>query len=250
MYIKETCVICGVKEIHKYIPWRTVYKKGEKRAAKLKPTSDAQKKVNERRSKIKKQRIIRANFAEGDLWITFTYEKEKRPESIEKAKSDRKALLDKLRARLLKLGIEFKYVCSTEVGSKGGVHHHLIMKPCDTSIISKIWKKGGVHIEYIYSEDISRLARYMTGDDSEDERHRHSVVLESWSRSKNLIVPEVKKERIHNRTFTRTPKPEAGYIIENLRNGINSWGYEWQSYNLVPIKKRELPHRKRVRNTA
>ena len=244
MYIKETCEINSVKEIEKYTPWRSVYPKGEKRAARSRPTSEAQKKVNERRAKRDKQRIIRANFGKGDLWLTFTYKKEERPDSMERAKEDRKNLLDKLRRFLKKEGIEFKYVCVTEIGTLGGVHHHLIMKPCDASIFSKIWKKGGVHIEYIYSEDISRLARYMSGDETEeDEKKRHSVVLESWSRSKNLIVPEVKKERIHSRSFSKNPKPEKGYRIENLQNGINSFGYCWQRYDLVP-------HENRVRNTA
>lgn len=251
MYIKETCIINGVKEVHKYTPWRTVYPKGEKRAVKQKPTSEAQKKVNERRAKLKKQRIIRANFQKGDLWLTFTYKKENRPESIEAAKKDRKNFLDRLRKELQKLNCEFKYVCSTEIGEKGGVHHHLIMKPCDTSILSKVWKLGGVHIEYIYSEDLDRLARYMTGDDTEpDERKRHSVVLESWSSSRNLIVPEVIKERIHSRTFSKNPKPEAGYEIKDLQNGINSWGYEWQSYILVPIKKEKFRSDFRLRNTT
>ena len=54
MYIKEVCEIRGVKEVYKYTPWRSVYKKGEKRAVKTNPTSEAQKKVNERRSKNKK----------------------------------------------------------------------------------------------------------------------------------------------------------------------------------------------------
>ena len=239
MYIKETCEIRGVKEVHKYTPWRTVYPKGEKRAAKLKPTSEAQKKVNERRAKLQKQRIIRANFTKGDLWLTFTYKKENRPDGIKKAKAERKSLIDNLRRELGKLKVEFKYVCSTEIGTQGGVHHHMIMKPCDTSILSKVWKLGGVHIEYIYSEDLSKLARYMTGDDSErDERQRHSVVIESWSRSRNLIIPEVKKERIHSRSFSKTPKPEKGYEIKNLQNGINSWGYEWQRYELVPTQFR------------
>ena len=234
MYIKETCEIRGVKEVYKFTPWRSVYNKGEKRAPKSKDTSDAQKKVNERRAKQNKQRIIRANFQKGDLWLTFTYMNEKRPDSIERAKRDRKNLLDKLRKALNKEGIEFKYVCVTEVGAKGGIHHHMIMKPCDTSIIADIWKSGGVHIEHVYTEDLERLARYMTGDDTKEEKQRHSVILESWSRSRNLIVPEVKRERIHARSFSKNPKPEAGYRIENLQNGINAWGYEWQRYNLIP----------------
>lgn len=244
MYIKEVCEIRGVKEVYKFTPWRSVYPKGEKRAQKTKATSEAQKKVNERRAKQQKQRIIRANFEKGDLWLTFTYKKEERPKTIDKAKADRKNLLDKLRKALKKEGIEFKYVCVTEVGSKGGVHHHMIMKPCNTSIIADIWKPGGVHIEHIYTEDLERLARYMTGDDTEkNEKQRHLVMLESWSRSRNLIVPEVIKIRIHQRSFSKNPKPEKGYRLENLQNGINAWGYEWQRYDLVP-------HENRVRNTA
>ena len=244
MYIKETCEIRGVKEVYKFTPWRSVYNKGEKRATKSKATTEAQKRVNERRAKQNKQRIIRANFQKGDLWLTFTYMKEKRPDSIDKAKADRKNLIDKLRKTLGKAGVEFKYVCVTEVGERGGVHHHMIMKACDTSILACIWKLGGVHIEHIYTEDLERLSRYMTGDDTEkDEKKRHSVVLESWSRSRNLIVPLVVRERIHSRSFSKTPKAEKGYILKNLQNGINAWGYEWQRYTLVP-------HENKVRNTT
>lgn len=230
MYIKEVCEIKGEKEVYKYIPWRTVYKRGEKRSGRIAPTSEAQKKVNERRAKINKQRIVRANFEKGDLWLTFTYARENRPLNIAEAKADRKRLLDRLRRELKRSGKEFRYVCVTEVGSKGGIHHHMIVKRCCTEIFPKIWKKGGVHIEYIYSEDVSKLARYMSGDDTEPERKRHTVILESWSRSKNLIVPEVKRERINRRSFSKSPKPERGYIIESLQNGINAWGYEWQRY--------------------
>ncbi len=231
MYIKETCIIRGIKEIDKFYPMRA-YPKGEKRGIRKRVTSEAQKKVNERRSRKDKERIIKANFERGDLWLTFTYTKEKKPADMDQAKLDRKNLLDKMRKKFRKEGIEFKYICVTEIGERGGVHHHMILKKADSAIAAECWLKGGVHIKHIYSDNLSELAEYMSGGDD-----KHGVV-ENWSRSRNLIVPEVIREHIHARSFSNYPKPEKGYYIDDLRSGITAWGYEWQSYKLVPIERK------------
>lgn len=243
MYIKETCIIKGIKEIDKYKRMRK-YVKGEKRGKKINETSVAQKRINERLAKKNKQRIIRANFEKGDLFITFTYQKSKRPKTKKTITKDRKDLIDRIRKALQKQGIEFKYVCVTEIGVKGAVHHHILIKSCDTSVFSKAWSKGSTHIQYIYSEDLERLAAYMTGDKIDDEdKTKHECVFEGWSRSRNLIVPEVKRERISAKSFSKIPRPEKGTRIVDLRQGVNAYGYEYQSYKLVPD---ERPERKKL----
>ena len=236
MYIKETCIVNGIYEIDKYCRPRS-YQKGESRGKKAKLTSEAQKKVNQRHAKKKKQRIIRANFTKDDLFLTFTYAEGNRPQTKEEARLDRKALMDGIRKAMQKRGIRFSYVAVTEIGVKGGVHHHLLVKKCDTEIFTRVWKKGGINFKYIYSEDLDRLAKYLSGDDESEERKKHECVYEFWSHSKDLVIPEVKRERISSRSFIKIPKVRRGYILTDLRQGINSWGYEWQSYKLVPIER-------------
>lgn len=234
MYIKETCIINGVKEIDKYKCMR-VYKKGEKRAKKTLPTSEKQKKVNIRNAKKQKQRIIKANFTKGDLFVTLTYMKEHKPKTKDEALEDKKLFIGRMRASLIRRGLDFKYCSITEIGTKGAVHHHMLIKKCDAELISKHWKKGGVHFKFIYSEDVSKLARYLSGDkEVEGDWEKHECAFEKWSHSRNLIIPEVTKEHIHAKDFSKTPRAEKGYRVEELRQGSTEWGYEWQSYKLVP----------------
>lgn len=239
MYIKETCVINGVIEIDKYCRMRS-YTKGESRGKKTKATSDAQKKVNDRHSKKKKQRIIKANFKKGDLFLTFTYKEGERPKTKDEARVDKKNLLGRIRKKLERMGKKFSYVAVTEIGTKGGVHHHLLVRGSDAEIFQNVWEKGGIDFKFIYSEDVERLAEYLSGDDETEERKKHECVYEFWSHSKDLVIPEVKRERISSRSFIKIPKVKRGYILADLRQGINSWGYEWQSYKLIPIGKERI----------
>ena len=58
---------------------------GEKRQAKAKPTPAAVRRQNQRRKEEKAERMINANFTEGDLVRTLTFARDKRPADMKEA---------------------------------------------------------------------------------------------------------------------------------------------------------------------
>ena len=61
---------------------------------------------------------------------------------------DIRAFLDKLRRAYKKQGVPLKWMLHTEIGSRGGIHHHLIINRVTDSdlIIRRAWKKGGAQM--------------------------------------------------------------------------------------------------------
>ena len=76
MYTKVTYDLGEVKEIQKYIPGN-YGAPGCPRERKRKRTPEEIKRQNERNKRRKVQRLIMANFGEGDLHVTLTYAKDK-----------------------------------------------------------------------------------------------------------------------------------------------------------------------------
>ena len=77
------------------------------------------------------QLLILGNFKEG--WhITLTYAKDKRPQTPEEAKRNLQKFHRRMKTKFKKAGFEYKWLAVTEIGSKGAVHHHLILEDIHT----------------------------------------------------------------------------------------------------------------------
>lgn len=244
-YIKERCVIGDVIEIEKYYSWRYGVK-GIPRNENIKSTTEVQRKINERMARKKKRRIINANFTVGDIYLTFTYKKENRPANIEDAFRNIKRFIDTLRRILKKQGEQLKYVGVTEIGQKGAVHHHLLIKKFDTNILftkrknnktqkeKSIWVFGKVMITPIYTKDLTDLANYFNKESRGNVANNGS--RKKWTQSRNLIIPQSEKRIIKAKYWTEYPKAEKGYTIieDSIYSGICDWnGYPYQSYRMV-----------------
>lgn len=237
-YIKEVCEYGNYIDVEKYYTWKW-HDKNCIRGPNEKVTSEQQKKINERLAKKQKRRILNANFSVGDIWLTLTYMKSMRPCNMKEAvKNLKNKFLDKLRRILKKRGEELKYVAVTEIGKKGAVHHHLVIKKFDVNIISEfgLWKFGKASMVFIYSEDLQKLSDYMckgSSGQTDDEG-----VEKKWSQSRNLIIPVSKKTVIKADSWTKLPKAIKGYelIEDSLQVGINGMGYPYQSYRMVKIQ--------------
>lgn len=88
--------------------------------------------VQRRRNELlKKKRIvwnICTNFKKSDWWVTLTYRRSERPDSMVMAKKQRSRFIRRLREKLKKKDIPLTYTAMTERGVKGGLHHHFITK--------------------------------------------------------------------------------------------------------------------------
>ena len=79
-----------------------IHPPGATRSEKMKDTKESQKKINLRKAITELTILMNANFVPGDYHITLTYERDKRAETVEEAKRDRKIFLDRLRRRMKK----------------------------------------------------------------------------------------------------------------------------------------------------
>lgn len=229
MYTKVTYDLGEVKEIQKYIPGN-YGAPGCARERKRKRTPAEIKAQNERNKRRRVQRLIMANFGEGDLHVTLTYRKEERPETAEMANALRAKFLSELRKGFKKAGVELKYIGVTETGSRGAVHHHIVINNPDgldvTKLIQKSWKYGQTYYSPLYEDgEYEQLADYLLKGESDKGA--------SYTRSRNLKIPEPKRELVLSKRWKDPPTVPKGWEIikETVFNGTNPvTGYPYQRY--------------------
>ena len=127
MYIKKIWDLGRVRMVEKHYPGN-YGAPGVKRSEKKKKTPEDVARQN-RTNRVKKvQRLILANFKEGDWHLVLGYRKGERPETFQGAKERLKKFMDKMRAAFKRAGVPFKWIAVTERGKRGGCHHHLIIE--------------------------------------------------------------------------------------------------------------------------
>ena len=103
-YIKEKCRAGKTVEYRYYYTYR-YNDGGGRRRAKYKHTPEAQQEVNRRKAVRECTRLLNANFRPGDLYITYTYRKNARPQNEAVMRRQVKTLLDRLRRITLLLDL-------------------------------------------------------------------------------------------------------------------------------------------------
>ncbi len=239
MYAKVVYDMGWVKEVKKYYPGN-YGAPGQKRKKKEKPTPEVIIRQNHSNRVKKIQRLILANFREGDWHLVLKYKKDKRPESIRDAKKILKKFIDAMRETYKKAGRPFKYICVTERGKRGACHHHLIIEDIVDSklntkkVVMKLWREGSWAFIPLYEDgEFEDLADYIAKKETKEENEGCS-----YSRSRNLITPQPQKEIIRHKRWSREPRPEKGWYIlpDSVRNGENPvTGYPYQCYMMRRI---------------
>lgn len=233
--------------------------KGEKRCQKVKATPEQIKKQNQQNRERKLLRLIRANFFLEDLWITLKYPAGTR-KPLEEIKKDFKKFTDQMRKIYKARGQIFKYVYRMEIGSRGGIHIHILinrLEEHDTDLVAKkAWVGNRMQWENVYeSGGFERLADYIVKQPnrqmegqlsffSEEERK----VLVAYNSSRNLIRPEPERKVYQHWTMRKIlndgPKPAPGFYIDpdSIHRGVNRFtGMSYLRYTecrLRPIESR------------
>ena len=133
-----------------------------------------------------------------------------------------------------------KWMLHTEIGSRGGVHHHLVINriPDADLIMRRAWEKGGVHIDLLYDEGgLRKLAEYLSKMPDEENKLRES----RYSCSRNLKIPVAEVKIYKRKTWKDEPKPPKGYYLdkETYHEGINPvTGYKYRRYILIRLNRR------------
>lgn len=211
-----------------------------KRGPRRKRTPEDIERQNKTNREKKVQRLILANFHEGDWHLVLKYKKELRPESLAEAKKQVQKFLADMRKAYKKAGYQFKYIYVTERGKQGACHHHLIIEDIaepglnTKKMVMKHWQYGSKAFIPLYEDgEFENLAEYIVKKETKEEAEGCT-----YSRSRNLIVPEPQREIIHRKRWQQEPRPEKGWYIipDSIVNGFNPvTGYPYQHYTMRRI---------------
>ena len=104
----------------------------------------AKRDLNEKNSRKQCERVINANFGDGDIWATFTYSADYAPVSMEVARSNMQNYIRRLNYQRRKRGLpNARYVYVTEQGDKGRWHHHIVLDgDIEMDIVESLWIYG------------------------------------------------------------------------------------------------------------
>jgi hypothetical protein len=211
---------------------------GMKRLKKKKATPEQIEKINKINKERKCWRKMVLNFRENDYWITLTYKKDERPLDMKAAAQDIKDFIDKIRSQYRKREKELKWMLHTEIGSKGGCHHHLVLNRITDAdlIIKKAWSKGGIHLKLMYEEgNFQKLAEYLSKKPDEENKLKES----RYSCSRNLKLPKSDTKPYKRKTWTEEPKPRKGFYVDkqSYHEGINPvTGYKYRRYLMMKVQ--------------
>lgn len=159
--------------------------------------------------------LLANNFDSTGSHVTLTYSGAE--PTKEQAAADRKKMIAKLRKEFRKQGKELKYVIVTEFKNKR-IHHHIVVNSQDVGLITKIWGKGGVHFTALREEgDFHDLAEYLIKETEKTFREPDSHHRQRYSRSRNLLMPQTKRDETSLKEMMEDPTPISGYYIPKDR---------------------------------
>lgn len=213
---------------------------GTKRQEKTKETTKAQEQVNIRNAERRVRWLMNENFGPGDLYLTFDYAPASRPEDGEGLKRHGEKLKRDLRRLYQKKGMALKYIYTMERGSKGAMHHHILIQDGATvQELRKIWPYGRVHIKPLddtgqYRKLAAYFIKYAVKTRNTDRR----LMRRYYDSSKNLRMPVIRKIIVRRKTFRKEPAMKKGYWLDKdtEQHYIDRNGFEVMRYTLVKLQ--------------
>lgn len=214
-----------------------------------KKNSKAQNNLNDKNARKEFLRLANHNFNDGDYWITFTYDNEHYPESMEAALKNMHNFIISINRKRKRRGLnnaKYMYVTEWKEGSKGiRCHHHLLMdNGLDMNTVEGSWKKGRRNQIRKISKDeygLAGMANYLTKNPAGKKR---------WCRSTNLIKPPVRKNhykfkpnkvkrmiRDKNILKHEMEKQYPGYIFTDVKIYCNEFNSGYYIY--ARLRKKE-----------
>ena len=187
------------------------YRQSNGRRSRSKPTTAAQKKLNQRHREEKLVRLLHANFTPDDLEIHLTYTVQ--PESEEEAARNARNYIRRIQRMRKKAGLPpLKYIVVTERGGKTGrYHHHITINGgLDRDAAEAAWGLGYANSRRLQFTEtgLAGLGHYIV---------KKPVGKKAWNASKNLIDPDPK---------TRDGRISGRRAEELARDTTNNAEYE------------------------
>lgn len=212
-------------EVIETYPSNNGYNLTRERYDKRTPPSMAR--YNEKMQVRKLTRLINTNFVNNDFFLTLHYTKADRPKP-ETAKKQLSVFLRRLKALYKRNGKELKYIKVSAYGSKGGIHHHIVINNIgiDINKITALWQysKRTPDFTPLYDTgEYSALASYLIKQ-SKIGHNAETISGRRYSGSHNLKQPELIKDiYIPKIVWKELPTPKRNYIIDidSIEAGVN-----------------------------
>lgn len=208
---------------------------GQKRAERQKLTPEQIQRRNQKNKEKLCRRKLRANFSEGDYFLTLTYRKSDRPKDMEEAKEHWRVFIRKVRTKYKRLEHDLRWIRNIEVGTKGAWHIHMVVNRIDQTddIIDECWPYGVVDFKKIRKlGDMAKVAAYITKSALTEKRVKES----DYSSSRNLPIPKPEVKIIRRWQSWKEPAVKKGWYLDkdSLYEGINPvTGYRYRTYTLL-----------------
>lgn len=182
----------------------------------------AQKNLNDKNSRKFLVRKINANFGDGDIWITLTYDNDHLPADgdMDAAYKDMKSWIGCINRERKKRGLpKSKWIYVTEYDKNASVrwHHHVIMDgELDMDIVEKCWKKGRRNeVRRLKKDDsgLSGMANYIVKQKDRLKSEKR------WHCSRGLLNPDIKV--VHSKQPEKgqgSYKPIGKYVDGMVKN--------------------------------
>lgn len=203
------------------------YKNAKQRNKKAKPTSQIQKKLNQRNAENKITRLLNENFTPNDIQFNLSYNNRFLPRSDEEAARELRNFLRRVkRYRKRNSMPALKYIAVTEKGKRSGrYHHHIVMNGgIDINTLAALWGRGYTTTKPLQFDEtgLIGLARYIVKEPVASKKR--------WNASKNLVHPQarIREGRLSKRK-----------VLELARDTENTKEYEryYSGYYLAEAHK-------------
>lgn len=223
---------------------------GMPRRKKRKPTKEEMQRVNDLNRTRKCRLMILQYYDPGDYFLTWTYRVTDRPEDMAAALKDFQKAIRWARDQYRKRGSELRWIRNIERGTKGAWHIHLIANriPGAADILEEAWSHGGTYITEIkkspyYDEDFSKLASYITKNETRREKKADGTPAKSrireanYNHSRNMQLPKPSVDKLVR--WKKEVKSKKGYYIAKIHEGINPvTGYKYRRYTMIRLHRR------------
>lgn len=219
-YVRAETESGNIIEISRYYSGRIGSKSAKKEIKEMQATPEKQKAWQRKNAEKKVWRLLRENFAPGDLWVTLTYPKGKRP-TPQEVRNDVRAWLARMRRLYKKHNLELKYILTAGRGKHGAAHIHLVINAgVPIEMASWAWEDiTGGRINSFKPLDRSRdwrqIAAYIIKNSDEDLRSPEPVYKKRYSASRNLVMPKTKRRISRAESWRENPPQKAGYYIDS-----------------------------------
>ena len=212
-FIREKRIYCGKEWLEvDIVPVTNMPEAGK---GKTKESSQAQKNLNDKRSKRRFVQIANANFGEDDLHISATYNEEHLPMTLKEAEKNVHNYLDRVKRRMKRVtGQDLKYMLVTEYtpdeedeDKAVRIHHHIIINGgLSRDDLELMWSTTRINwnkandreyrkkIDYIGFVNCDRLQPNENGIEVlVNYINKRKKGCKKWSTSMNLEKPKEKK---------------------------------------------------------